>query len=368
MNTNFVNFLKGINTDGKYEAVRMILHQYSTGAANDSNFYSNEMKLKRIQNALFDQINTTDQYLESLIKLCAQSPYNIFIYLMNEDWSDIIIHRDGVNLSDGLSEEKWVVPAENRKVFHLFVRYFVTNVVYLSNMKFDPGNNVLDADMGIYRFNLIHESLNNSAFPVIVVRKQVIKPTAQISERYVKSLGCSQAQLDVIHKHAKEGNVIIFGEVGSGKTTLLKYMGMYGLEEKRNLCIIEDTSELNIPVPISLVTNNHSNIKDLFIASLRENPSHVIIGETRTDEIVDILEAALTMSVASTIHANSFVRAIQRIIFMSMERKISSEEMENLINASVDCFIFMEKRKVKEVWVHKPGVVKDVYEAFEKIE
>lgn len=157
------------------------------------------------------------------------------------------------------------------------------------------------------------------------------------------------------------------GDFNNHNTTLLKYMSMHDIENKPNLCIIEDTSELNIDVPISLLTNNHSKIKDLFKATLRENPSHIVIGETRTDEIVDILNAALTINVASTIHANSFNRAIQRIVFMAIDRRIKSEEILNLINAAIDCFIFMEKRKVKEIWVHKDKICKDVYEAYEKI-
>lgn len=187
-------------------------------------------------------------------------------------------------------------------------------------------------------------------------------------DSYLKSIEVTPNQEAILHKYAFHGNCIVFGETGSGKTTLVRYMGNYRLKEKRNLCIIEDTSELNIEVPISLITNHHKNIKDLFVASLRENPSHVIIGETRTSEIVDILESALTIPVITTIHANSFQRAIERIIFMSIERNIRADDMRNLINSAVDCFIFMENRKIKEIWEHKHEVNTNVYEAYERIE
>lgn len=151
-------------------------------------------------------------------------------------------------------------------------------------------------------------------------------------------------------------------------TTLLKYMGNYHLPEKRNIITIEDTAELNMPIPLALITNNHYKIKDLFKASLRQFPSHMIVGETRTDEIVDILESSLTISCLTTIHANSFERAIQRIIFMSMPRKIPSDTIKDLINASIDCFIFMEARKVKGMWEKKDDKhYENIYEAYEEV-
>ena len=151
-------------------------------------------------------------------------------------------------------------------------------------------------------------------------------------------------------------------------TTLLKYMGNYDLANKRNLCTIEDTPELNIDVPIKMITNNHYKIKDLFKATLRQNPSHLIVGETRTDEIVDILESSLTFSCLTSIHANSFERAVQRIVFMSMPRHIPPQTILDLINASVDCFIHMKDRKVEGMWIKKNKHVNDVFEAFEKID
>lgn len=171
----------------------------------------------------------------------------------------------------------------------------------------------------------------------------------------------------MLQKYAKHGSYIIFGEVGSGKTTLLRYMANYQLEKKDNLCTIEDTKELNIDVPLAELTNNHANIHDLFVNTLRQYPSHVIIGETRTDEIVDILENALTINVGTTIHAGSFPKAIQRIVFMSQKRNIPPENILSLTNAAINCFIFMGDRKIKGMWVHKKDFIPDIYNAYEEV-
>lgn len=367
MNKNFHNILKGLNTPPKIEAVKTIMAKFKEQNATDSKFYSNPEKVKSVVNRLYDIIDTSDPYLEAMIKIEANSAYSIFYYLFAERFSDIMIYNDGYLMSDSSNVQKIKIEEPLLPVYRMFVDHFIENIMFLSNSKFDTSHAILDAEIETYRFNMIHRSLTVSGFPLIVVRAQTIKSDIHMSDEYIKSIGVSDAQKEVILRLAEKGNFIIFGETGSGKTTLLKYMANYKLEEKRNLCIIEDTSELNVNVPISLLTNYHFKIKDLFTAALRQNPSGIIIGETRTDEIVDILESALTINVGTTIHANSFLRAIQRIVFMSIKRKIPPAEILDLINASIDCFIFMENRKVKEVWVHKSQVISDVYQAYEKV-
>ena len=365
---NFFAILKGLNDEKKIEAVNIILAKYREQNATDGQFYNKPAEVKKVSDVLFSMIRTTDFFIETLIKVEAAGPYSVFSYVLSDNYSDFIIFKDGMILSDGSRVNKIQIPKELQKIYQLFMNHFIENVMFLAGKKFDTGNSIVDAEIGIFRFNLIHSSLPVNRFHCMAIRKQTISKGFNMDpQRYLDSLGATEKQKEVINKYAISGNTIIFGTVGSGKTTLMKYMGNYHLEEKRNLCTIEDTPELYIPVPISLVTNHHKNIKDLFTASLRQNPSHILIGETRTDEIVDILESALTISVITTIHANSFERAIQRIIFMSAERSILSEDMRDLINAAVDCFIFMENRKVKGIWEHKKEHHKDVFEAYEEV-
>ena len=367
MNNNFINMLKGLNNPRKIEAVKLIMSKFKEQSAIDNKFYSNPQKLKTTMNNLIDIIDTTDVYLSTLIQLEGNTPYSIFKFIIDEDFSDVMIYGDGYLLSDSLNMDRNNIPEELLDIYRLFLDHFIQNVMFLSSKKFDTANAILDAEIGSLRFNIIHNTLSNNGFPIIVIRKQMINKSIHMTDEYLDSINASQAQKDVIHKYAQKGNFIIFGEVGSGKTTLLKYMANYKLEEKRNLCTIEDTKELNLNVPISLLTNHKYKIKDLFTAALRQNPSAIIIGETRTDEIVDILESALTISVGTTIHANSFPRAIERIIFMAIERDLTADDLTNLINAAVDCFIFMEKRKIKEVWIHKNTHIKDIYESYEEV-
>ena len=341
INSNFENMLIGLNNPSKIKAANLIMAKFKESLATDDKLYSNKHKLRKCSDSLFDVLKTTDPYLEALIKIEANSPYSIFAYILSEDFSDIMFHGTGYQLSTNVKVEKIKIKEELLGIYHIFLNHFIENIMFISSKKFDTANAILDGEIDIFRFNVVHNTLNVNGSPSIVIRKQTIGSNFNMDEKYLSSITDSQAQKDVIQKYAEKGNVVVFGEVGSGKTTLLKYMGNYKLGEKRNLITIEDTAELNLDVPLALITNSHFKIKDLFKASLRQNPSHMIIGETRTDEIVDILESSLTVSCLTTIHANSFQRAIQRIIFMSMSRHIPPDTIEDLINASIDCFIYI---------------------------
>ncbi|HFI2436986.1 TPA: ATPase, T2SS/T4P/T4SS family, partial [Streptococcus suis] len=104
-------------------------------------------------------------------------------------------------------------------------------------------NAIIDAEaQEKFRFNLVHESLNGRrGWPIVVVRKQTINkdgPNVHMFEIYINSVGASEKQIEMIHKYARNGNIILFGETGSGKTTMLRYIGNYKLPEKRNLITI----------------------------------------------------------------------------------------------------------------------------------
>jgi type IV secretory pathway ATPase VirB11/archaellum biosynthesis ATPase len=366
INDNFRRLLVGLSDEKKRPAMNLIFSKFSERVAHDSKFYQNDEAVKQVAHDLYNRVDITDPFLKALVDIQC-SPYSAFAYILTENFSDVILHGDGYVASNSKDTYKVTIPDYILGVYRLFLDTFVKTVIFLSNVKFDPSHAIVDTEVGVFRFNLVHESLTvKKVMPLMIIRKQTL-PSDIISvnnEQYIQSLGCTQRQMDTINKYAVKGNFVLFGETGSGKTTLLRYMANYHLEDKRNLCTVEDTSELNIPVPIALLTNRTLRIKDLFTALLRENPSTIIIGETRTDEIVDILEAALTINVGTTIHANSFYRAIQRIIFMSMGRGINSQEIKDLINASVDCFIFMDGLKVREIWEHVDHAEPNIYNAY----
>jgi pilus assembly protein CpaF len=110
-------------------------------------------------------------------------------------------------------------------------------------------------------------------------------------------------------------NVLISGGTGSGKTTLLNVMSGY-IPETERIITIEDSAELQMQQPhVVRLETRPPNIegkgevrqRDLVRNSLRMRPDRIIVGEVRSDEAFDMLQAMNTGHDGSltTVHANS---------------------------------------------------------------
>jgi pilus assembly protein CpaF len=118
-------------------------------------------------------------------------------------------------------------------------------------------------------------------------------------------------------------NILISGGTGSGKTTILNLLSGYIPEDERILTI-EDSAELQLRQPhVVRLETRPPNIegkgeikqRDLVRNSLRMRPDRIIIGEVRSDEAFDMLQAMNTGHDGSlaTIHANTPRDALGRL-------------------------------------------------------
>ena len=118
-------------------------------------------------------------------------------------------------------------------------------------------------------------------------------------------------------------NILVSGGTGTGKTTVLNVLsGHIGRDER--VVTIEDAVELTLQLP-NLVRlearpgNSEGagevNVRDLVRNSLRMRPNRIIVGEVRSGETIDMLQAMNTghEGSLSTVHANSPRDALRRI-------------------------------------------------------
>lgn len=326
-------------------------------------------------------MNSKDNhFLKEIMRRYANTPFGIFDHIFSKDFpaSDIFITDRKISFSITNAQKGSTeidIPPVLMSIYHKMVEHLISFSLYastLENTKFDRSNAILDYSLEEVRFNVVEKSLNaNNDSPIVACRKQIIS-NKLLDASYINNLGLSQNQINFINELAYNKSFIIFGETGSGKTTMLKYMGAYRLAEKRNVITIEDTPELMLPINIAYLTNDNYNIQSLFRITLRENPSHVIIGETRSEEIIDILESGLVFRVATTLHADSLQKVIMRIAFMSKKANsdYDTDELFRLINSVVDGFIYMKNRQVIEVWRRKPdaNVASDsIFDSYELV-
>ena len=143
-------------------------------------------------------------------------------------------------------------------------------------------------------------------------------------------------------------NIIISGGTGSGKTTLLNVLSQFIPLDER-LVTIEDSAELklthrNLARLESRTANIEGkgkvSIRDLLVNALRMRPDRIIIGECRSGEALDMLQAMNTGhdGALTTVHANSPRDSLSRlenmVLMAGVELPVSSirEQVASAIN------------------------------------
>ena len=115
----------------------------------------------------------------------------------------------------------------------------------------------------------------------------------------------------------------MLGGTGSGKTTMLNALSSF-IDNSERIITIEDTAELHLQqIHIGRMESRPPNVegrgevtqRDLLRNALRMRPDRIIVGETRGDEVVDMLQALNTGHDGSmtNIHANSSRDAVSRL-------------------------------------------------------
>ena len=110
-------------------------------------------------------------------------------------------------------------------------------------------------------------------------------------------------------------NILVAGGTGSGKTTTLNVLSSF-IPDNERVVTIEDAAELQLRQPHKVRLESRParidgtgriSIRDLVVNSLRMRPDRIVIGECRSGEALDMLQAMNTGHDGSltTIHANS---------------------------------------------------------------
>jgi pilus assembly protein CpaF len=125
--------------------------------------------------------------------------------------------------------------------------------------------------------------------------------------------GCVKARL----------NILVSGGTGAGKTTFLNVLSSY-ISNRERIITIEDAAELQLNQehvvrletrPPNVEGKGAIQQRQLLINSLRMRPDRIVVGEVRSDEALDMLQAMNTGHDGSltTIHANSPRDALSRL-------------------------------------------------------
>ncbi|HEX3405827.1 MAG TPA: GspE/PulE family protein, partial [Caulobacteraceae bacterium] len=153
----------------------------------------------------------------------------------------------------------------------------------------------------------------------------------------LSELGVSDAQagalLGLVDK--PNGVVLISGPTGSGKTTTIYRLLIHLNNGVRKIVTVEDPVEFELPGVVQMQAR--SDIGLSFAAGLRsilrQDPDVIMIGEIRDQETAAIaVQAALTGHlVISTIHTNSALAAVPRLLDLQVEPFLLADVVRGLV-------------------------------------
>ncbi|MCA1840380.1 MAG: CpaF family protein [Actinomycetota bacterium] len=163
--------------------------------------------------------------------------------------------------------------------------------------------------------------------PVVTIRKFSVLPLT--IDDLVASETMSRSMAKFLEAAVKSKlNIIVSGGTGSGKTTLLNVVSSFIPADER-LITIEEAAELRLARdhvislearPANIEGRGEVTVRDLLRNALRMRPDRIIVGEVRSGEALDMLQAMNTghEGSLSTCHANSPQDLLVRLETMVM--------------------------------------------------
>jgi len=203
------------------------------------------------------------------------------------------------------------------------------------------------------RFNAIIPPLALDG-PVVSIRRFGTVPIT--AEDLIAYGSCPRPIMQVLRGCVKSAlNVLISGGTGSGKTTLLNVMSSFIPSDER-IITIEDAAELQLQQPhvVRLETRppnlegkGEVTARDLLKNALRMRPDRIILGEIRSAEAIDMLQAMNTGHEGSlaTVHSNTTRDALSRLetmISMGMPN-LTDKTIREMMARALDVVIQLDR-------------------------
>ena len=231
------------------------------------------------------------------------------------------------------------------KIYH---NPFIARIKIISGLKIDEHRLPQDGKSS-FTANERDVDLRVSILPTSFGEKVVIRLLDKDPDMVrLHDLGMLPNILLKVKKHLEDsfGMILAVGPTGSGKSTSLFSMISTFDAHESNISTLEDPIEYKIPnvTQTQINTNIGFDFSDGLRTLVRQDPDIIMVGEIRDQKTASLaIESALTGHlVFSTLHTNSAVGTIQRLLNMEIDRF--------LITAAVK--IIISQRLVRKVCPH----------------
>src|ERR1700748_2551425 len=236
----------------------------------------------------------------------------------------VYVERGGVLEKTGVTSKDQV---------HLM--HIIDKIVSAVGRRVDESSPMVDARLADgSRVNVIIPPLAVDG-PIVSIRRFGTTPLEATD--LLRNLTITPQMLQLLQGAIKARlNIVISGGTGAGKTTLLNVLSSF-IPDTERIVTIEDSAELQLRQhhvvrlecrPANIEGRGGVKQRELVVNSLRMRPDRIIVGEVRSEEALDMLQAMNTGHDGSltTIHANSPRDAIARMETMAMMANLNLPE------------------------------------------
>lgn len=295
--------------------------------------------------------------------------FNAFrkLYLLEEFLEDDEITEVMINGTQNIFYEKKgrIFQSDKRFLSKEKLEDVIQQIVAGANRLVNEASPIVDARLADgSRVNVVLAPIALNG-PIVTIRKF---PTESITmKQLIAWNSISEEVAEFLALLVESGyNIFISGGTGSGKTTFLNALSQYIPKDER-IITIEDNAELRIldvPNLVSLEARNANvegtgevTIRQLIKSALRMRPDRIIVGEVRSAEAIDMLQALNTGhdGSLSTGHANSpedMLSRLETMVLMGMELPLTA--IRRQIASGIDVIVHLgrlrdKSRKLLEV-------------------
>ena len=154
----------------------------------------------------------------------------------------------------------------------------------------------------------------------------------------VEELGFSKTNLEKILNiiDIPQGIILATGPTGSGKTTTLYSLLQHGVTPGKNYITLEDPIEyyFDSAAQVAIRDKIGLDFASVLRSTLRQDPDVILLGEIRDPETAKVaFNAALTgHQVFSTLHTNSAIETVSRLIDLELRPYIIASALKGVIS------------------------------------
>ena len=160
------------------------------------------------------------------------------------------------------------------------------------------------------------------------------------------------------------GIILVTGATGSGKSTTVYSMLQQLNTSETNIITVEDPIEMDITGINQVQTNPKIGLTfaSALRSILRQDPNIIMIGEIRDTETAKIaVRASITGHlVLSTLHTNTSLNTIERLIDMDVQRYLLASALEGVISQKLARQLCPHCKKLRKTSEYEKSVFKTV--------